>query len=150
MEKLDIYSWVDHGGPLGGLSLRTLLWIAVLRPLGGIIGTNLRMKEQLASMSTGTGFVTIRNFRPIYMNLRWPYATMELLYVLVTHIDPSYKQLTYASGVILIAMFLTINSCYEMHGICCYDHSTSSRVVHIGTEPETKPNSGWCGFWFSL
>lgn len=53
MEKLDIYSWVGHGGPLGGLSLRTLLWTAVLRPLGGIIGTNQRMKEPLASMSTG-------------------------------------------------------------------------------------------------
>lgn len=52
MEKLDIYSLVGHGDPLGGLSLHTLLWIVVLSLLGGITGTNLRMKEPRVSMST--------------------------------------------------------------------------------------------------
>lgn len=61
MEKLDICSWVDHGGLLGGLSLHTLLWIAALSLLGGIIGTNLRMNELLASMSSGTGIIRIQS-----------------------------------------------------------------------------------------
>jgi hypothetical protein len=33
--------------------LHTLLWIAALNPLDGITGTNARMNELLAFMSTG-------------------------------------------------------------------------------------------------
>lgn len=62
MEKLDICSWVGLGDRLEGLSLRTLLWIVVLSLLGGIIGTDLRMNELLASLSTGIGTISIQRF----------------------------------------------------------------------------------------
>ena len=46
-----------------GLSLHTLLWIDALSLLGGITGTNLRMSELLAFMSTGNNWTIPCNYQ---------------------------------------------------------------------------------------